>query len=152
MQFAPAEQVRQALSYQGKAHEMLAEAKKEMEVAQALIRELEKAHGRRFICGGELFTINERGCDGKWAYGRSQLEKDENTPVIDRLNPVPPFPHESLIPTERANAFKENLKKMNEGPKQISFGEAPRVDDTEDSIVRDECETQDTPRIGDSCY
>ena len=149
MELAPAEQVRQALAFQGQAYEMLADAKKVMNEAQKLIGELKDAHGRRFICGGELYTIDERGCDGRWAYGRSQLKKDKDTPVIDRRDTVPEMPHDPRFNT----GVMEKFKRMIEAEKPVTIGDEIYIEDAGGEVPQDECETQRTPPPkGSGCY
>lgn len=160
MEFAPAEQVRQALAIQGRAQALFVEAKVEMKEADRLIKQLADEHGDKFVCGGEPYVISRQGTNAKWAYTRDRLEKHQNIPVIDKRDTVPAMPGmhgESIMPTGLADKFRKELEEMNDSDKPITFGKPILVDDTgKVEADRDECETQRTPPPsqpgGGGCY
>jgi hypothetical protein len=164
MDFAPAEQVAEAMAAQDRAYELFVEAKVNMREADRLIKQLTDECGNKFICGGEPYVVSSQGSTGKWPYYRPRLDDHKDMPIIDRRDTVPVMPGmsgESVMPpglAGKTRSLMEKLKEMNEvdGPKPLTFNE-PVIDHTgETEPTDDECQTQRTPPPsqpgGGACY
>lgn len=158
MDFAPAEQVEQALAIQDRAYALFDAAKNEMKKSDRLIKQLTDECGSKFICGGKPYVISHQGSNGKWPHNRPRLDDHKEMPIIDR-DAVPAMPGmsgESVMPPTmagKARFLSDKLKAMNDGkgPKPLTFGKEVLVDDTDQTgVIHDECQTQG-PGEG-SCY
>jgi hypothetical protein len=163
MDFAPAEQVAQAVSAQERAYELYAEARVKMNEADRLIKQLDDEYGKKFICGGIPYVISLQGSNGNWPGNRHRLDDQKDMPVIDISEPsdtVPAMPGmrgESIMPARLADKFRKELEEMNDSDKPITFGKPILLDDTgKIEVTQDECDTQRTPPPsqpgGGACY